>query len=269
MPELAPAKENTNLPVPLHHAIAKLTSHHRFILQLLKYASSAAGSNDLRNMTVVAKEVVAGVVDVELPTTSQVENIIRPLIMPGVNLQDEMNLVIAGIKKEFKPLELHPDQPVPFQAFVHCECALIADFNLDVHPDLEPFRYIGVSKLSCAACNLWINAFNMTHHAQYHTRGTHGKWYPKWAMPTSLQTNDILGSMREVLEDAYKRHTVADVREILLSDSTEAKGSLSDITVTSLQSASRLTQTRSDRITRLAKGRSMPPPTNKMPWIKD
>lgn len=251
------------IPVPLHHAIEKLTSHHRFALQLLQFATNAAGRDDLACMiNVVGKPAVAGGVPVVFPSIPDVEKIITPWLLQGVVLADEMTLIQAGVKKEFTPLVLGPAATAPFTASVHCECALIADFNTQPHPDLEPFRYIGVSKLSCAACHLWVRAFNATHHYQYHTRGTHGKWYPKWAMPTSLQTPEMLASMRDEVENAYKAHSQSkNTRGIVLSDSTEAKGSLSDATVTGPQSMHRLTLTRPDRTARVNGGVAMPLPT--------
>lgn len=259
---------NVSDRVPLYRAIQKLSSHHRFILQLLKYASSAEGQADLPRITVHATKVVAVPVDVAFPSIPQVENIIRPLLPPGDTLQAEMDAVRAGFNHEFDPLELDAAESVPFKAFVHCECSLIADFTTMGNP--QPFRYIGVSKLSCAACHLWIKAFNNTHHTQYHTRGTHGRWYPKWAMPTSLQTQSFLDNMIDAVQDAYKAHSSADkTRAIELSDSTEAKGSLLDITITTEQRQRRLTLTRSDRAARLGKQRSLPPPTSKSLWIVD
>ena len=64
---------------------------------------------------------------------------------------------------------------------IHCEISLI--LYLDSTSDKPTFNYIGVSKLSCKACHLWITAHrNCTKGLKRYTRGSHDKWYP-WNMP--------------------------------------------------------------------------------------
>ncbi|RPA92455.1 hypothetical protein L873DRAFT_1794227 [Choiromyces venosus 120613-1] len=78
---------------------------------------------------------------------------------------------------------------------VHCECGLIQYLqtkHCDSWDNVPAFSYIGVSKLSCSACRVWIEAFNVLGGPKFYTRGSHGKWYWPWAMPTMG-----VGSLRE------------------------------------------------------------------------
>lgn len=79
----------------------------------------------------------------------------------------------------------------------HCECSLIAHLEA-TRAKTPAFSYIGVSKLSCPACILWIRAFN--HHAgrRYFTRGTDGKWCWPWTAPAGLSDYEA-GMMAEAV----------------------------------------------------------------------
>jgi hypothetical protein len=43
--------------------------------------------------------------------------------------------------------------------------------------------YIGVSKLSCIACSIFIQEFNRTSNTSFSTRDCHQKWYFSWEFP--------------------------------------------------------------------------------------
>ena len=65
---------------------------------------------------------------------------------------------------------------------------------------VEPFSYIGVSKLSCYPCSLWIEGFNLLQAQRFYTKGSHGKWYVPWIMPRI--ENDQVGQyiVKRILE---------------------------------------------------------------------
>jgi hypothetical protein len=86
---------------------------------------------------------------------------------------------------------------MPKRQITHCECALIAYFHNTSFDGQVPFSYIGVSKLSCKACYIFILAYNkLGDLPKYYTRGSQDKWYPGWHMPTFLDagTNDRMRS---------------------------------------------------------------------------
>ncbi|KAG0632819.1 hypothetical protein HOY80DRAFT_721270 [Tuber brumale] len=84
----------------------------------------------------------------------------------------------------------------------HCECTII-QYLMTRHGDswdnVPPFSYIGVSKLSCGACRLWLEAFNEVGQRTFYTRGSHGKWYWPWGMPTAEE------SLGEVVDGELSR----------------------------------------------------------------
>lgn len=215
-------------PVPLYRAIQKLSSHHRYLHQLFLYADSPKGKDDLSLVVRVKAAQSTKVVTVMFPDITGVKSIVNQLFPHSNALENEMIEIDKGVKGLFKRT-LHEKDSVGFDANIHCECALIASFNIDPPPPMWPFTYIGVSKLSCGPCNLWMKAFNATHHQQYHTRGTHGKWYGGWAMPDTTPYEAMVETLTQSVVDAYTEHASSTVtRKIGLSDSTEAQGTVTD-----------------------------------------
>lgn len=239
------------LPVPLFRAIAKLTSHHRHILHLFSYAYSNEGRADLaRTITVIAKPKETAIPKVEFPKISGIENILRPILPNGDNLDHEIDAIKAGAKLNFN-LDINAAGPVFFDGTVHCECSLVSMVNFPPTPPPSPINYIGVSKLSCAACYAWMHAFNATFNTKFQTRGSHGRWYPKWAMPPApqVQSAEMLRAMNETVSKQYRAFYDAGTkaRAIVLSDSTEAKGRFPGIAWTEGEFRRRVQLTKSER----------------------
>lgn len=123
----------------------------------------------------------------------------------------DLELMIGFItKREIPPRDktvsaMFQNWPAVAYGKVHCECALIAHLdNLPPDESPVPCNYIGVSKLSCAPCGVWINAFNATRGPgarvrTYHTMGTHSKWYRNWAMPQTPTSWSITVEMEPIL----------------------------------------------------------------------
>ena len=118
---------------------------------------------------------------------------------------------------------------------VHAECALIHYLQGKQNNDWDnvpAFTYIGVSKLSCSSCRVWIELFNEENNGlKFYTRGSHGKWYWPWGMPGEGDPLDQerLGKMAARVLDSYKTHLQTPVdtgkAERVLSDSTVASSS--------------------------------------------
>lgn len=98
----------------------------------------------------------------------------------------------------------------PRKCPVHCEVSVIEYFSAPRTP--PPVNYIGVSKLSCAACaavvKQWsaassarlasLNSTSPTNAAsvtQFATKGCNGKWCFGWGFPTSANMQPILDSL--------------------------------------------------------------------------
>jgi len=73
----------------------------------------------------------------------------------------------------------------------------------DARANVPPFNYIGVSKLSCSPCHMWIEAFNELGGRQYYTRGCHGKWYWPWGMPAVGGGGGLKGMMVGKISEAF------------------------------------------------------------------
>lgn len=63
----------------------------------------------------------------------------------------------------------------------HCECLLVA--YLLRRGSIPPVSHIGVSKLSCKACFLWLQAVREVTGCKFDTQGCHDKWYHNWSAP--------------------------------------------------------------------------------------
>lgn len=142
-------------------------------------------------------------IQITLPTgLEEWQKLIRPMyesIIPRITT----NL----INKEAEALCRFAEQfPRTSQGVVHCECALVAYLEGIGKADGQ-FNYIGVSKLSCGACHAWLMAYNSTCGAKlkYYTAGTHSKWYEPWAIPPSLDSDELKQALsRTVCEQFVK-----------------------------------------------------------------
>jgi len=100
---------------------------------------------------------------------------------------------------------------------VHCECSLIQHLGIkdgSEWDNVPPFPYIGVSKLSCSACYLWIKAFNKLGGCKFYTRGSHGKWCWAWGM---AEVEGVRKGLVKKVCDEYRAHL--QERALLRSDS--------------------------------------------------
>jgi hypothetical protein len=98
------------------------------------------------------------------------------------------------------------------KAPVHCECALIDHFNKPAKSDtteIPPVGYLGVSKLSCSACKIFIDVWNQNNPRgqSFLTRGSHGKCHFPWALPPSLNkatVNAFVASITDYIAKSLK-----------------------------------------------------------------
>ncbi|PUU81796.1 hypothetical protein B9Z19DRAFT_1062367 [Tuber borchii] len=83
------------------------------------------------------------------------------------------------------------------------------------------FSYIGVSKLCCAACKMWIEGYNQQEGPEFYTRGSHVKWYWPWGLP-QLNEDVLSKYMVKKITSAYRQHCRANGRLKNLSDGSTA-----------------------------------------------
>lgn len=196
--------------------LKKLCSHHHHIQNLTTIAHAVRVNPTIRFEMVVCEGTVCHGDKVELP--KEIE---------------ELELMIGVITKhKIRPNDRKTTEAI-FENFrkvplgkVHCECALITHLdNLPPKDSPVPCNYIGVSKLSCAPCGVWIHAFNATRDLgasvrTYHTMGTHSKWYRNWAMPHGFPSDWLI---RVEMEPILREKLALGFREFKprwVSDST-------------------------------------------------
>lgn len=101
---------------------------------------------------------------------------------------------------------------------VHCELSIIEHFATPCTP--SPTNYIGMSKLSCAACTALVEQWNAMSAArlaaaawpsfapstaltQFDTNGCNRKWYSVWGFPKSANMQPILDSVYGRFSEAF------------------------------------------------------------------
>jgi OTT_1508-like deaminase len=85
-------------------------------------------------------------------------------------------------------IELKKGTELSMRVHIHAEATLLA-YHLQ-HPQINPYRYFGGSKLSCHGCATLFSSFNLVaesfHLPQYFTKGCHNKIYIRWPCPSLL-----------------------------------------------------------------------------------
>lgn len=161
---------------PLRRALEKVTSHHRYFTELVGFANSP------RLHRFFAKNPTIAVVpdafdDIPRYTLPDGEDVWHAILS---DICTDEDLPLAKDAKTVQRAIAGDDQ----DPCVHSECALIAHYEVHRGHGRPPlFSYIGVSKLSCMPCHLWIKALSARTGRTYYTRGTHGKWYRGWRAP--------------------------------------------------------------------------------------
>ncbi|RPB04245.1 hypothetical protein L873DRAFT_1460033 [Choiromyces venosus 120613-1] len=197
----------------LRRALEKLTSLDRHIEALFAFAHSPRLRHALQyrmSISVVPEQTRT----VKLPTSQEQW---QSILEAACNERRVWQKKDSALLSEMFQLE--------YTCPVHCECRLI-QYLMAKHntpwDNVPPFNYIGVSKLSCGACHIWMEAFNGLDGRQFYTRGSHGKWYWPWGVPTV--GGESLGKiMAEKISVEYKAYQRGLGRVRLDSDSSDAE----------------------------------------------
>ena len=171
---------SSNQPCRLKRAIEKLSTIHLQVGTLLRFAFSRRMRFLLsdRTLQITPVKVKASKKKRSLPSTEPEWR----TVLQGVF--DRLELQLEGTDEEARANEkgiflkaLAQKNPIQ-----HCECLLVA-FLLR-RGSIPPVSYIGVSKLSCKACFLWLQTVREVTGCKFDTQGCHDKWYPKWSAPS-------------------------------------------------------------------------------------
>lgn len=204
---------------PLARAIEKLTSHHRYLHEIISFAHSPRLrlAFELR-MEVKPVQARTPPGTVQLPTSTEDWRIVLEdlCVHHDRQLRPEQAVPILESLMRFCA-------KTPTARRVHCECTLVAHYDRlrSIEGYVPPFSYIGVSKLSCKPCTVWFGAFNArgNGHPKFYTRGTHGKWYYPWTAPAIARWDP---DMRHLLGSQFVAYLRAEGVARSASDSTVA-----------------------------------------------
>ncbi|RPA90222.1 hypothetical protein L873DRAFT_1821518 [Choiromyces venosus 120613-1] len=180
-------------PFQLRRALEKLTSLSRHIETLFGFAHSPRLRPALR-YRLFTSAVPKKAHTVELPTSPEEwKSFLEVACDKHYDFQETHAVELAesfGSSKWVCP--------------VHCECGLIQYLHAKQGNQWDyvpPFSYIGVSKLSCSACRIWIETFNEQSGRRFYTRCSHGKWYWPWGIPRT--EGPLVGVMARKVLDEY------------------------------------------------------------------
>lgn len=207
---------------PLRLALEKVTSHHRYFTELVGFANSPRLHRffSLTPTFVAVPDCFDHIPRYTLPDGEDFWHTILNHICADTPVS--LGRVVATLHNNLSGEDQDP--------CVHSECALVAHYEVHRGKGLTPpFSYIGVSKLSCMPCHLWLKALSERTGRNYYTRGAHGKWYRGWRAPNigpdpatwnAGETGGLETMMAGILRENLKeQHGVRSA-----SDSTDASG---------------------------------------------
>lgn len=174
---------NLNIGKPISRLIRKFITLHFAIEELARFTRSTRYYRILKkgNFKVVCLNAAAYPFPVpgsKVEWTSVFESALQSS-SAGYERNKEYGHFIRQV------IESHQNKTGKRQYPVHCECLLLQHFSTEgfISPNPRPVSYIGISKLSCPACAAVFNAWNQISNNQFQYHGSHGKWYPPWAVP--------------------------------------------------------------------------------------
>lgn len=109
-------------------------------------------------------------------------------ILRGIYEKQEIDVVVST-ENEAKEQRMLSNALAQGRLVKHCECLLVAYLLSRDSSTLLP--YIGLSKLSCKACLLWLEAVGEVTNCKFFTKGSHDKWYPGWSRPASADNMSL------------------------------------------------------------------------------
>jgi hypothetical protein len=211
---------NYDTLVRLRRAVEKCVTFHRHVMTLVRFACSPRmrkliGNTKLQFIPVVHQSPLSKTWPSNREEWEQLrENIYDRYIQEDKDYRDK--------KKEKAAIDRLVGMTKALG--VHCECALVSYIHRNPDSSFPAFSYIGVSKLSCKPCHLWLSAYNL--HAKsgggYYTRGSHDKWYLGWKTP-SLDAN-----MQAKVDEALVSQVEKEYSEKEKERRTQAKRIRSD-----------------------------------------
>jgi hypothetical protein len=209
---------------PLERFLKKAVSLSSAVDTLLKYAKSPRLYRRYLDRTKIHVQHLSNAPrPISLLTTGDWNDVCKEVLLHHgatsllESITDDRNRPGAVIRSRFENRDT-------VQAPVHCECAVA----LHLLASGRAIPYIGVSKLSCLACALFLKSLSCTGH-RFYTKGSHGKAYFPWKYPdieiagsriSEGHRAEILKSFYESLSEIYVSRLQAREKLRKLSDSS-------------------------------------------------
>ncbi|ODH53245.1 hypothetical protein GX48_00441 [Paracoccidioides brasiliensis] len=218
----------TETKFPLERFLKKVVSLSHAVDTLLKYARSPRlYRRYLNRMKIHVQQLSNAPRPISLPTGDWNDICKEVLLHRAATsllklITDDCDQPGAVIRSRFENQDT-------VQAPVHCECAVA----LHLLASGRAIPYIGVSKLSCLACALFLKSLSRTGH-QFCTKGSHAKVYFPWKYPdieiagsriSEGHRAEILESFYESLSEIYVSRLQAREKLRKLSNSSAENGS--------------------------------------------
>ena len=134
--------------------------------------------------------------------------------------------VVAQVHSELTSTSRHQSNKFNSTVRVHCECAMVV--FLEQRPNETLIHFIGVSKLCCHGCYVFIRAYNDRNvRIRYEFAGTHGKVYIPYVFPlisgrTSDLHNKVKHEVLRILRNDFRAAWTQPRKGRSYSDSTAA-----------------------------------------------
>ncbi|KAF8416862.1 hypothetical protein EV426DRAFT_569556 [Tirmania nivea] len=165
---------------PLMHYLEKVLSIYGYFTTLVNWAHSPRLHSSLSMNTriqVLSESSKAP----KLPTNEAAWGAVLNDLFESADVDPtDQSFVTESTKHAW--LRYKSKGPKPKQCPVHCEVALVQYYHQN--PSIvPPFNYIGVSKLSCLCCHLFLREYAKEAKKTFRTRGTHSKIYYPWMFP--------------------------------------------------------------------------------------
>lgn len=168
-----------NQPCRLKRAIEKLCTIHFQVGTLIRFAFSRRMRFMLceRDLVITAVNLDALTNKRPMPSTeTEWCKVLQGVFDRQELLFDGTPEVARANEKEIFRKALAQGSPI-----MHCECLLVA--YLLCRGTFPSVSYIGLSKLSCKPCFLWLQAVSKYTGYQFNTKRSHDKWYSRWSAP--------------------------------------------------------------------------------------
>ncbi|ETW76746.1 hypothetical protein HETIRDRAFT_480888 [Heterobasidion irregulare TC 32-1] len=147
-------------------------------------------------------------------------------------IRDVLNKVRLELTKKKHISTLGDDTYSCAEVYTHCECALVV--YLQDHSEVNPIRFIGVSKLCCQVCFTFIRVYKLKGRIRYQYAGTHGKIYLPYVFPELPDGNtpnldaEVRNEILKILTEDFQEGWTQKHKGRQVSDSTAASFMTSD-----------------------------------------